>query len=205
MIKKIILLGIVLLILPFVNSITYNETIHESGMVILYWEDEGYSGDIWYNNQSELDSALTQQLIELEFSVNQTISEGETEILDIDQLEATIIISEQYLYASEGFNEILSLQTYRENLHRMTLLPNGEINKSSYHPILINDDKVNIGIVQNFIIYGLQLIDNFLVELHNRLTIIENKIQLIEDNGYTGTCPDGQKPEFNQGIMVRCT
>jgi len=147
--------------------------------------------------------ATYEEFIQRKIRENVESHEGSGAI-EVDDIVAETVTAGEYLYASEGFNETLDIATYRNILHNMQLLPNGEINKSSYHPKLISNDRVRIGVVQNFIIYGLQLIDDVLVELHNRVTTLENKIQQIEDNGYTGTCPDGTKPNFNKGIAVGC-
>ncbi len=161
--------------LPIAFAIDYNTSIVGNNAV-LYWNYLGYSGDVWYNNQTELDNSLAQQLIELEFSVNKTINEVTNETIDGSLVIKGDVHINGTLYGSSP------------------LKIGSELEFTDY----LYDGLSKLKQILN-------RIRDVLIDYNQRINSVENKIQQIEDNGYTGTCPDGTKPEFNQGIMVRCT
>lgn len=120
------------------------------------------------------------------------IEEGEIESFNVfnsfsENQNATFdtITASTYGYSSKGFDEPYTYQQYSNVLQNLKILPGGEINKTSYPDKLkIDDDTLNTGIIQNFIIFGLQKIDSFLQLLNIRVTDNEQKIEAME----TETC-----------------
>jgi hypothetical protein len=114
------------------------------------------------------------------------------------------VVSHDYLYASMGWDEKYSIQQYRNVLHGLTVKDDGQINKSSYPAKMTLNGSLKMGVVQNFIIAGMQLIDNFLIELNTRVNQNEADLQLIKDSGWTGTFRAGDTCNVQSGVIVSC-